>query len=213
MRLSADIFHQNKTVAKSRLIWFYAVGTIAIVILLVSVWREWAWRQLPLDTVKIPPIVKEEVLEIPPRPGVRGVIIAGPTIEPLTFAIDLNKSGGLNLNWLELRAVDPHTDVKVTCRVDQQGRLNFRQDDVLMEGHTEAGMMIQAALRTWIYTPYKSGIIRFWFNLPSKGRKLIIDTHQLSRKVDIPPHITVYDGKLHLVDRIPLQDVHIGGYF
>jgi len=170
------------------------------------------WR-LPFDDVQISPFEKEEKLEIPPRPGVKGIVITGPTIEPLYFSIDLSKVGIRLLNWRQLQSIDPHADVRVNCRVNDQGRLTFSQKDVLMEGHTEAGVMIQQAMKTWSYTPYKMGEIRFWFNLPSKGRKLIIDTQGLLRKNEIPDHIPIYDGQIHLIEGIPFNEIRVGRSF
>lgn len=192
---------------------FQFVGFFLFSGVIILGWREYSLRRLPFDSMLIPPIMKEDKLEIPPRPGVQGIVITGPTIEPLFFAIDLNKSVGRTLDWQQLQAIDPHTDVRINGRVDDQGRLIFSQNDVLMEGHTEAGMMIQSALRTWVYTPYKSGVIRFWFNLPSKGRKLIMDTRDLKRREEIPLHIPIYDGKIHLVEEIPSHEILVGGYF
>jgi hypothetical protein len=134
-------------------------------------------------------------------------------IEPLFFSIDLSRSGVQPLDWRQLNRIDPHTDIKVSCRIDNQGRLHFGQNDILMAGHTEAGMMIQKALRTWVYTPYKSGRIRFWFNLPSKGKKLTIDTHALERREGIASHVPVYDGRLHMVEGVYSSDVRIGRFY
>lgn len=191
------------------MLWLLGI-TVGIVLLVLG-WREYALRRLPYDDLEIPAVVEEKRLEIPPRPGVQGVVITGPRIEPLFFAIDLSMAGVRELNWRRLRLVDPHADVKLTCTVDGRGRLLFSQEDVLMEGHTEAGMMIQQALKTWVYTPYKSGMIRFWFNLPSKGKKLIIDTQGLRRKGEVPGHVPIYDGRLYLIEGIPNQDVQVGG--
>ena len=181
--------------------------------LLLVGWREYTMWRLPFDDVQISPFEKEEKLEIPPRPGVKGIVITGPTIEPLYFSIDLSKVGIRLLNWRQLQSIDPHADVRVNCRVNDQGRLTFSQKDVLMEGHTEAGVMIQRAMKTWSYTPYKMGEIRFWFNLPSKGRKLIIDTQGLLRKNEIPDHIPIYDGQIHLIEGIPFNEIRVGRSF
>jgi hypothetical protein len=107
--------------------------------------------------------------------------------------------------------VDPNTDVKITGRIEDTGRLMFSTGDVLMEGHTEAGMMIQHVMRTWFYAPYKTGRIRFWFNLPSRGEKLIIDVRGLGRKETIPVQIPVYNGQLHYIEGIPVNEIRVEG--
>ena len=196
-----------------RSVWLRGLGIVLGVGVLLVVWREYAMRKLPFDDVQLSPFSQEQNLEIPPRPGVRGIVITGPTIEPLLFTIDLAKAGIRSLDWRQLRAIDPHTDVKLRCRINDQGWLVFSPKDVLMEGHTEAGVMIQQALKTWCYTPYKSGEIRFWFNLPSKGGKLIIDTKDLQRKGDIPDYIPIYDGQLHLIEGIPFNEIRVGRDF
>jgi hypothetical protein len=189
-----------------------------LVIILVSATSLFAWRmitlwRLPYDEVEIPPLGIREHLDIPPRPGVQGILISGPTIEPLIFSIDLSKAGVRTLEWQRLQSIDPHTDVKITGHIDNQGRLFISDRDVLMGGHTEAGLMIRQAMRSWMYTPFKNGTIRFWFNLPSKGKKLIIDTEGLTRTRDIPVHVPIFEGRIHLIEGISLGDIQMGGTF
>ena len=193
--------------------WTWSALVVVIVAGGIWGWREYCLRRLPFDAVLIPPIEYRERLEIPPRPGIQGIVITGPTIESLFFSIDLTKAGVRSLDWRRLQAIDPHADVKVNCRIGDQGQLWFSQDDVLMGGHTEAGMIIQRTLKTWMYTPFKTGVIRFWFNLPSKGRKLIIDTSGLRRKPQIPEYVPIYDGKIHLVDGLENENIWVGGRF
>ena len=193
--------------------FIYIIASLVLFSLSMVVWRWYTIRRIPVESIRIPPIGIEERLDIPQRPGVRGILVSGPMIEPLFFSIDLSRSGVQPLDWRQLNRIDPHTDIKVSCRIDNQGRLHFGQNDILMAGHTEAGMMIQQALRTWVYTPYKSGRIRFWFNLPSKGIKLTIDTHALERREGIASHVPVYDGRLHMVEDVYSSDVRIGRFY
>lgn len=183
--------------------------TICVIFLGLSIYvkRQIDLWRLPYSQITVQPIEWEKELEIPPRPGIQGLVIAGPVIQPLFFSIDLSKAGIRSLDWRRLQTIDPHTDIKVNCRIDEQGRLIFYKDDVLMGGHTEAGMMIQQALRTWIYTPLKTGFIQFWFNLPSKGKKLVIDMKDLSRKEGVPLDIPIYTGKMYLIDGITFQEI------
>ncbi len=183
--------------------------SIIVVASLLVGWRKYQLWKLPFDEVQLQQIQASERLEIPTRPGIQGIVITGPAIESIYFSIDLTKAGIRSLDWRRLQAIDPHADVKVSCYVDNQGQLSFTQDGVLTEGHTEAGIMIQRALRTWLYTPYRTGIIRFWFNLPSRGKKLIIDTSGLSRRGDIPRHVPIFDGRLHFIEGIPSEQLTI----
>lgn len=194
---------------------FWTWFTLGVVIVAVGIlsWRKYCLWRLPYDEILIPPIEYRERLEIPPRPGIQGIVITGPAIESLFFSIDLTKAGVRNLDWRRLQAIDPHTDIKVNCRIGEQGQLWFSQDDVLMGGHTEAGMLIQRTLKTWMYTPFKTGVIRFWFNLPSKGRKLIVDTSGLRRKAQIPEYVPIFNGKIHLVDGLENDKIWVGGRF
>ena len=181
--------------------------------LALLVWCTFELWRLPYDEIEIPPLGIREHLDIPPRPGIQGVLISGPTIEPLIFSIDLSKAGVRTLEWQRLETIDPHTDVKVSGQIDSQGRLFISDRDVLMGGHTEAGLMIQRAMRTWMYTPFKAGSIRFWFNLPSKGKKLIIDTDGLVRAREVPSHVPIFEGRIHLIEGISPSDIQLGGTF
>ncbi len=188
---------------------YVIIGGIVFLGLLIMGWQQYILWRLPESEITIPPIDGERELEIPPRPGIQGLVITGPVVKPLFFSVDLSKSGIRPLDWHQLQTIDPHTDVKINCRVDEQGRLIFSRDDVLMGGHTEAGMMIQQALRTWTYTPLKTGSIQFWFNLPSKGKKLIIDMHDLKRRETVPPDIPIYNGHMYLINGISYQEIEI----
>ncbi len=181
---------------------FFSVITF-IIIKQIAFWR------LPFDRVQIPSLLYHEKIEIPPRPGIKGIVISGPEIKPAVFEIDLSQAGVIPLDWNRLNSVDPHADIKVKCTLNKQGRLTFSRNDILMEGHTEAGVMIQNALRTWIYKPYKMGIIKFWFNLPSKGKKLIIDTGGLYRRGELPQYVPLYDGLIYYIEGITIDELQI----
>lgn len=190
----------------------FSLILVAVVLLGVTARELWLWS-IPIQEVIMPPESSEDKMEVPPRPGVQGLIISGPRIEPLYFTIDLTRTDLENLNWKRLERTDPWADIKVKCKVDEKGRIFFSQEDIQMEGHPEAGLMIQQALRTWRFTPYKSGEILFWFNLPSKGRKLIIDISRLNRSPMVPEYVPIYNGKLHYIEGISPADVQIGTHF
>ncbi|HHS14456.1 MAG TPA: hypothetical protein ENN03_11920 [bacterium] len=194
----------------------YGVGFIFALFMLIMIllgYREYRLRRLPLDDIQLPLFEHHEQVQIPPRPGIHGIVISGPVIEDLIFSIDYTKAGVRSLDWNRLIAMDPNADILIKGTIDDQGRLNFTRDDVRMEGHTEAGIMIQNVLRTWIYKPYKTGKIQFWFNLPSKGRKLIIDTSGLIQRSNIPAHIIVSNGRIYNIDGIHINDIQERGQF
>jgi hypothetical protein len=187
--------------------WILA-GVLVIMIcgLGVGLYRFIELSRLPEDSVTLPAFDIDERIEIPPRPGIQGIIISGPVIKPLKFEIDPSKSGlMIPISWRDLRTIDPYTDVVVDCRIDSQGKLSIL--NVWDEGHTRAGNLIKTALRTWRYTNYKRGHIRFWFNLPSRGKKLVIDTQDMFRSPGIPEHIPIYQGKIHLIEGIRPVDI------
>jgi len=181
-----------------------AVVAAAAIVLLA---RQWMLQRLPEDFVQIPFSEVEKQPEIPPRPGIRGIEISGPEIKAKRFEIDLSRSGVKELNWQQLMAVDPHAQIIVSGMVDNQGRLVFAQRDVRMEGHPLAGVMIEQALKTWMYTPFKTGPIVFTFNLPSEGKKVLVDASDLRRRDKIPEDVPILNGQLYYVDGISSQEV------
>jgi hypothetical protein len=202
------MFKQDKRQWLVRIIQTILVMAFALIVI-----RTYLFLRLPETRIQMSYAGEGEKLTIPPRPGVKGIEITGPQIQPLFFSVDLSRAGIRTLDFRQLQLIDPHADVKVSGSIDPQGRLIFSQKDILMEGHTEAGMMIQRALKTWIYTPYKLGTIRFWFNLPSKGKKVIIDIKDLQRKDSIPRHVPIYTGQVHMMDGIASNDIQVGGQF
>ncbi|NQT25456.1 hypothetical protein HQ585_08875 [candidate division KSB1 bacterium] len=192
----------------SRLFFRFILLIAACFVVLLG-WREIQIRSLPQDEVRIFPPDLNEMMEIPPRPGIKGLMITGPRIEPLYFSIDLAKSGIRSLDWRRLQIVDPNADVKINGQINEAGRLTFSSDDISMEGHTEAGLIIQNTMKTWLFTPYKNGRIEFWFNLPSKGRKLVINTKELIRRASVPAHVPIYNGRLHFIEYVPQNEIKV----
>jgi len=193
-----------------QILWSSAALAVVLLFLVIRAVRLW---RLPYESVAIAPEDQYERIEIPPRPGVRGLVITGPRIMPLYFAVDLAKAGIQPLDWDDLRNRCPGADVRIKCQVDEKGNLHFNKEDVRMEGFTEAGTLIQNALRTWAYRPVKSGTLSFWFNVPSMGKKLKIDMQGMKRVPSIPEHVPVIDGQLHYILGLPAQDIEVGSGF
>ena len=196
---------------KNKWLWRCGFGIVALAVILLLV-RQWILHGMPEDTVQIPPSEIEKQPEIPPRPGIQGIEISGPEIKTKRFEIDLSRSDLESLDWKRLVAVDPHTQIIVAATIDNQGNLSFSQRDVRMEGHPQAGVMITTAMRTWVYTPLKTGSIVFTFNLPSEGKKLLIDASGLRRKASISMEVPVLDGQLVFINGInPMEIRQISG--
>ena len=170
------------------------------------IWRKLQIDKIPFEKILLNASEEYESIKIPPRPGLQGITITGEVIQPLVFSI-IGKATVTALDWNRLNS---HAVVKVTARIDGRGRLFI--NEMRSGGHTEAGLLIQDALQTWIYTPYKTGIIKFFFNLPSKGKKIIIDTSGLKRKNDIPPDKPVYDGHVYFINGVNPSEVGIGTF-
>jgi hypothetical protein len=190
---------------KNTIGWISAAVFFAGALLLS--FRFWMLSRMPEDRVQIPDSEIEKQPEIPPRPGILGIEISGPVIKAKKFEIDFSRSGQEGLNWKQLIAVDRNAQIIVSGSVNDQGRLVFSERDVRMEGHPQAGVMIERAMRTWVYTPFKSGTLEFTFNLPSEGKKLIINASGLRRKSEIPEEIPILNGPLYSIEGIPLQEV------
>lgn len=130
---------------------------------------------------------------VPTRPGIGDIIISGPKIEPLIFSVD--PSYGIPLDWSLLREKHPSADVIVYGYINSNGFLLINKIDAI--GQPKAGKIIFQAIKTWKYKAFKIGEIKFYFNLPSEGRKFIIDTQNLNRNPAIADFIEIYDGRLY----------------
>ena len=92
--------------------------------------------------------------------------------------------------------------------IDKGGRLIVRE--IHGPGHPDAVKLIKNTLSTWIYVPYKTGTILFYFNAPSKGRKLIIDKMGLEKNLDIVGDKDVFDGRIYYISGLPAHDIAYG---
>ncbi|MCD6167452.1 hypothetical protein DRQ12_09870 [candidate division KSB1 bacterium] len=195
----------------SYLQWFIG-GGITLAIISVLVIRTLMMQGLPYDEMFLSSYALVDSLEIPPRPGIAGIIITGPKIEPVYFKIDVQRAGLRKLDWDEIVAWDRTADVKIRATITDDGSLVFDEvTDVYCPGHTSAGRIIASVVKTWAYTPYKTGTIRFWFNVASTGQKLTIDVRGLKRKPGIPGKIDVFNGLLYYIDGLSRRDVNSNG--
>lgn len=152
--------------------------------------------RLPGDEPFLPFVRAEEIIEIPRRPGIYGILIDVPREKPNLFSVDMLRSEPLD--WNLLQSIDFRADVRVYGTIDDDGRLNIR--NVIDVDHARAGRFISEILRSWTYRPLKRGNVMFHFNLPSEGEKLIIYTAGLVRLASIDREIPILDGRLHNVE-------------
>lgn len=183
---------------------FLVVAAIALLIL-----YNLRYAGLGTRTAYIPPFTKPDTLKIPPRPGVQGIVISGPVIEDLIFDIDLRAAGIKPLDWNRLTDIDRTADVTVRARVAQSGALLIEraEGDIKDHGHPDAGQYIERILNTWVYLPRKQGTIIFYFNAPSRGKKLIIDSSRLMKNDNIPDKVDVRDGLLYYINNLDREEV------
>ena len=174
-------------------------GVIIIVILSITLYWMIAMSQLPLDDGDLGNLEEEVVL--PERPGTQSLILTGPIIKPLVFAIDMSKPNLRSLDWSALNDIDLTADVKIRGRIGADGSLLFHPiDDVHCPGHTKAAEMISGVLQTWSYRPYKEGSITIRFNVGAIGKKLTIDISNLKRKEGVDVDTPIKIGKLYFIE-------------
>ena len=202
---------QDKNENKTRIGFIYLLIFFVFLFFFYGV-RMIMLHRLPPDNSMIPLTALEEKIPIPPRPGVEGIIITGPVIKDMIFQIDTKTSQLKKLNWMRIESIDKTADVKIGATVLRNGNLEFNPiTDVISPGHSYAGNEIAKVIETWKYTPYKHGRIYFWFNFPSRGVKLTIDTHELVRNEDIPKKYYVRQGLLFYIDGLSLSKVNQSG--
>ena len=185
------------------------VTTCALVIISTPLlWRMCILMGLPNNDSYIPGLAATEIIEIPQRPGIQGIVITGPIIEPLFFTIDLRRSPNI-LDWENLNNIEPGADVKIRAKI-REGKMEFdrAKGDIKDTGYPTAGSIIETALKSWCYKPYKEGEIRFWFHLGSEREKLIINPSGLKPKEKFAKY-PIHDGKLHNIKGIKKTEIRI----
>ncbi len=190
----------------SRYVKIITLVIIIVIIVIIFNYVERCLNQLPDDMVSIssydPPPPPEPI-----RPGIGDIIITGPERKPLLFAIDLSSNSNA-IDWQKLMSSDPTATVTVYGHINKNGIFSIKKlDDA---GHTNAGRIISKVMSTWRYTFYKTGKIRFYFNLPSKEAKLIIDISDLQRNSAIANFITIHNGMLFNILKLSTNLVNYG---
>lgn len=182
-----------------RKILSYVVIAVLVVFVVLYVYRAIALGKIPFEDADLGNV--EEEIILPERPGTQSLILTGPLIKPLVFAINMRTPGIKSLDWDALMNVDFTADVRVTATVDDNGSLNFDPiDDVYCPGHAKAGEMVSNVLKSWKYTPYKIGKIVIRFNVGAVGKKMTVDVSKLERREGVDPDTPLKNGKLYLID-------------
>lgn len=187
------------------------VAVLVLVPLLAFLLR---YKGLEEQAFFIPSFSKPDTLKVPPRPGVGSIVITGPVLEDLIFDLDLRTAGLRPINWNRLSTLDPTARVTVRARVSSTGELNFSRanKDIQDSGYPEAGKYIEQVLSTWKYFPHKTGTIRFYFNVGSRGNKVIIDANEndLRKSPDVPDKIRVRNGQMYYIQGLNSSQVGYG---
>ncbi|HDL18590.1 MAG TPA: hypothetical protein ENH29_06010 [Bacteroidetes bacterium] len=180
-------------------IFLIFLGAVALILAVAISYYMIAMSRLPADDGDLGQV---EEIEVPPeRPGTQSLILTGPIIRPLIFAIDMSKPNIKSLDWAELKSIDLTAEVKIKANVGPDGSLNFNPiSDVRCPGHTKAGEMVGRVLQTWAFKPYKEGPITIRFNVGAIGKKLTIDISKLRRKEGVDPDTPIKVGRLYMIE-------------
>jgi len=186
----------------------FAITCVIFLFSIPVVWWALELIGLPFNDSHVPGLTITETIEIPQRPGIQGIIITGPIIEPLLFSINLGMAPKA-LDWEYLKTIDPFADIKIRARIIN-GKLEFnrKNGDINDAGFPRAGSIIEKAISSWSYKPYKEGEIRFWFHLGAEREKLIIDAGALMPIIEYE-NLPIVDGKLYHIDGIGRGEVKI----
>ena len=177
----------------------YLFLAVAVIFIMFYVYRAIALSKIPYEDADLGNV--EEEIILPTRPGTKTLVLTGPLIKPLVFALNLRTPGIKSLDWDALTNVDFTADVRVTAVIGEDGSLNFDPiTDVYCPGHAKAGEMVSNVLKSWAYTPYKTGNIIIRFNVGAVGKKMTVDVSRLQRKEGVDPDTPLRNGKLYFIN-------------
>jgi len=180
----------------------YWIFFLVVIIFCIGMYRGNILSQIPATQKSIPVRITEEEVPIPKRPGTQSIRITGPPLRPIKFQIDF-KQNPMPLDWTYLEKIDKRADVMIEGRVDEKG--DFSVSKIRDRGHPEAGKYVNDILSTWRFMPYKKGVIKFYFNVPTRkeNMKVQIDLRRLEKNFDyVGPNDYLTDGALCYVQGI-----------
>lgn len=183
----------------------------ALVVLLLTVFfvRKILLAQIPETEKMIPVRVTDEKIPIPRRPGTQSVRIVGPPQKVLKFQVDF-KRNPQPLDWEYLQRIDKRADVMLEGRIDYFG--NFHILRVVDRGHPKAGRYVYQVLSSWKFVPYKMGLVRYYFNVPTRmeNMKVQIDARRLKKNFKyIGPGDLLKDGLMYYIDGLHPKNIMI----
>ncbi|MFQ5602803.1 MAG: hypothetical protein ACE5HS_06000 [bacterium] len=158
---------------------FYFVIVLFAVLL---VYRQFQISQMPAAELSIPLQIDQQEIPVPKRPGTQSIRIVGPPIQVLKFQLDF-KFYPKPLDWNFLERIDRRADVMILGVIDVEG--NFTITAIRDKGHPKAGQYIKSVMESWRFVQYKQGIIKYYFNVPTKMEhmKVQIDLRGLKRNL------------------------------
>lgn len=165
--------------------------------------------QIPKTEKIIPVRVDREEIPVPKRPGTRSIRIVGPPLKVLKFEIDFNRNP-LPIDWELLERMDRRADVMLEGAIGENG--SFVITKLRDRGHPKAGQYIQTVLRSWRFTPYRTGTIRYYFNVPTRleSMKVQIDLRRMQKNFRyIGPYHHLQDGILCFVKGLDSNSIKI----
>jgi hypothetical protein len=192
-----------KTSIKTALIIFLiGVATLAT-------YRSLSIAQIPEAENIFPVAVSKDEVPVPRRPGTKSIRIVGPPLKILKFQVDF-KRNPLPLDWRFLERIDKRADVMIDGEIDENG--NFTIERMLDRGHPKAGQYIQKIMTSWKFVQYKSGKIKYYFNVPTKAErmKVQIDITDLSRNLKFVGRTDfLKDGLLYYIEGLKARNVTV----
>jgi hypothetical protein len=181
-----------KAVVFSRAPYFFAAAA-----LLLLAYRQLQILRIPQLQKSIPEFIVDEEPPVPKRPGTQSVRIVGPPLKVLKFQLDF-KRNPLPLDWDYLEQTDKKADVTVSGTIDYDGNLIIER--IFDKGHPRAGRYIQKILTSWKFVQYKTGPIKYYFNVPTRieHMKVQIDVRGLQRNLKFAgEHDQIKNGLLY----------------
>ena len=187
----------------------YLIFVSAILAIVFGIYRSAVLSQMP-DVKKVIPVkLNKEEIPVLKRPGTQSIRIVGPPLKLLKFQIDFNFNPQ-PLDWKFLERIDKRADIMIEGSVNVNGKFaitRFRD-----RGHPEAGQYIKNVVESWTFMPYKKGLIKYYFNVPTRmeNMKIQIDVRKLVKNFDfIGPNDYLKNGLLCYVEGIEGNNIMI----
>ena len=187
----------------------YFSSIIVFTCLALLVYRTVQINEIPAAERTIPFQVSDDEIPVLKRPGTKSIRIVGPIQTILKFQLDF-KNRPQQLDWNYLQRIDRKAEIFVQGTIDASG--NFIIQKLNDRGHPKAGSYIRKILNSWKFSPYKTGAINYYFNVPTRMErmKMQIDLTELSKNPKyLGPNKLIKNGLLYYVEGIGRNNVMI----